>query len=368
MGLIGRYVLRESFASTLLVLIVLLVIFMSNQFADILGDAAADDLPRDAVMTVFALTFWRYLTFIAPIALLLGVLLALARFSRDAERAAMAACGFGPGALLKPIGLLGIAAAAGVGWLAFVTTPAANLTIEEIQFQARERMEVDAVAPGSFTTTDAGTGVLYARDVDRSVMHGVFVQVQTEAGMLVVLAERGERVQDPVTGELSLRLINGRRYEGRPGELDYFVAAFGEHGIPIRSDAVTFEPAIEATGTAALLARRDPEARAELEWRIAAPLSTLLLVLLAVPLSRSSPREGRYGRVLLGGLLCIIYLNTLSMARVWVERELVPTWVGMWWVHVVLGLFVLTLLLREAGALARPKPFAGRGLRHEPSA
>lgn len=368
MGLISRYVLRESFASTLLVLMVLLVIFMSNQFAEILGDAASDELPRDAVMTVFALTFWRYLTFIAPVALLLGVLLALARLSRDSERAALAACGFGPGALLKPIGVLGIAAAAGVGWLAFVTTPAANMTIEEIRFQARERMDIDAVAAGSFTANDSGDGVLYAREVDQNVLQGVFMQAQSDEGTVVVLAERGERVRDPRTGELSLRLTNGRRYEGTPGQADYFVAEFEEHGMPIRTEDEQFEPEIEATGTAALLARRDAEARAELEWRIAAPVSTLLLVLLAVPLSRSAPREGRYARVMLGLLLCIVYLNTISMARVWVERELVPAWVGMWWVHALLAGLVGAMLLRESGALSRPRPYLHDGRRHEPSA
>ncbi len=369
MSLIGRYVLRESFASSVLVLVVLLVIFLSNQFAEILGDAAADDLPRTAVMTVFSLTFWRYFTFIAPVALLLGVLLALARLSRDSERAALAACGFGPDTLLKPIGVLGALAAAGVGWLAFVTTPEANLAIEQIRFLAREQVEVESVTPGSFNTTESGNGVLYARDVSGEVMQGVFLQAENEDGaIVVVVAERGERLMDPVTGEVILKLVNGRRYEGRPGDADYFVAEFEEHGIPIPLETETFEPAIEAIATQALVARSDNEARAELEWRIAAPVSTLLLVLLAVPLSRSSPREGKYGRVMLGALLCIIYLNTLSMARVWVERGLVPEWLGMWWVHAILALFVLFLLVREAGAFMRPRPYRYAGDRREPAA
>lgn len=369
MGLIGRYVLRESFASTLLVMVVLLVIFMSNQFAEILGDAAADDLPREAVMTVFSLTFWRYLTFLAPIGVLLGVLLALARFNRDSEAAALAACGYGPGALLKPIGVLSVAAAAGVGWLALVTAPEANRTIAEIRFNAREQMEVDAVTPGSFTSTESGSGVLYAREADGNVMKGVFWQREQEDRVIVVLAEQGERVQDRETGELSLLLRNGRRYEGVPGESRYSVVEFGEHLIPIRVDDEEFAPPIEAESTAELLSRADAASRAELEWRLATPLSTLLLVLLAVPLSRSSPREGRYGRVGIGVLLYLIYANSLSLARIWVERGLVPEWLGMWWVHAALAALALTLLVRESGILARPTPFRSAvGVRHEPAA
>ena len=59
---------------------------MAKQFADILGDAAAHRLPRDAVWSIFALTSMRYVTLLSPIALFLGVMLALARLNRDGER------------------------------------------------------------------------------------------------------------------------------------------------------------------------------------------------------------------------------------------------------------------------------------------
>ena len=77
-------------------------------------------------------------------------------------------------------------------------------------------------------------------------------------------------------------------------------------------------------------------------------------MLLGVPLSRSKPREGRYARVGVGMLIYISYANTLAIARVWIERDQVPTWVGLWWVHAVLALIGLYMLLREAGAFARP--------------
>ena len=96
MNLIGRYIFREAFGSWLMVMAVLFVIFMTNQLADILGDAAADRLPRDAVVAIFALTALRYLTLLTPITLFLGVTLALARLNRDGEMAALSACGIEP--------------------------------------------------------------------------------------------------------------------------------------------------------------------------------------------------------------------------------------------------------------------------------
>src|SRR3970040_2502647 len=91
---------------------------MANQFAEILGDAAANSLPKNAVCEVLRLTFRRYLMLVTPIGLLLGIMFALARLNRDSEMAAIGACGVGPARLLRPIGLLTLALAALTAWLA----------------------------------------------------------------------------------------------------------------------------------------------------------------------------------------------------------------------------------------------------------
>ena len=172
---IGRYIFRETLASTTIVMAVLLLIFMSSQFADTLGDAAADLLPREAVFQVIGLQFLQTLALIAPIGLLLGVLLALARLNRDSEMAALSACGIGPFGLLRPIGLLSVLVASGIGWLALQEGPAASRKIEEISFRAQEQLEFEALQPGQFTSIDAGSTIFYAREAEGSILRGVFV-------------------------------------------------------------------------------------------------------------------------------------------------------------------------------------------------
>jgi lipopolysaccharide export system permease protein len=147
-NLIGRYIFREAFGSWLMVMAVLFLIFMTNQLADILGDAAAERLPRDAVLAIFGLTALRYLTLLMPITLFLGITLALARLNRDGEMAALSACGFGSARLLVPIGTFTLLLALGLSWLALVSTPAASQRIEEIRFQAEQSVEFSAIEPG----------------------------------------------------------------------------------------------------------------------------------------------------------------------------------------------------------------------------
>lgn len=328
-------------------MVVLLLIFMSSQFADTLGDAAADLLPRDAVFEVIGLQFLQTLALVAPIGLLLGVLLALARLNRDSEMAALAACGIGPLGLLRPIGVLSVLVAAGIGWLALEQGPAASRKIEEISFRAQEQMDV-AMQPGRFTSIDGGSAIIYAREADGAILRGVFVKRESEEQMEIVVAEEGERTIDPVTGEHALAFRNGRRYVGIPGEPRWLVASFASHGVPIQSEQEEFEPAIESRSTLSLMRSSVPEDRAELHWRISVPLSILILSMLAVPLGRASPREGKYARVGFGLLIYIIYANTLSIARVWVERSAIPEWLGLWWVHAVVAVLALVLLMQQS--------------------
>jgi lipopolysaccharide export system permease protein len=92
---------------------------------------------------------------------------------------------------------------------------------------------------------------------------------------------------------------------------------------------------------------------AELQWRLSVPIATVLLALLAVPLARSRPREGRYGRIAIGLLVFIIYLNLLSAAKAWTEEGAISPLLGLWWVHGCVVLFTLTLIGLQNGWLRR---------------
>jgi lipopolysaccharide export system permease protein len=357
-SLISRYILRETFGAWLVVIAVLFVLFMTNQFAEILGDAAANRLPRDAVFAIFSLTSLRYATLLSPIALFLGVMLALARLNRDCEMAALSACGVGPARLLIPILTLTVILAGALAWLALFLTPNATARIEGIKLRAKEELQLGALEAGKFWSPDAGRTVIYAREVVGDELHDVFVQHEEGERVVAILAERGQRAFDAANGELSFVLREGRRYEGVPGDNEFLVVEFDEGGFPIRPRQAEADKEVEdlaaSKPTAELLGSSRPADRAELEWRLSTPISMIVLALLAVPLSRSSsPREGRYARLGVGLLAYIIYGNLLAIGRLWLERDIAPDWMGLWWVHLTaLGLAAL-LIVRQSGIWAR---------------
>ena len=99
--------------------------------------------------------------------------------------------------------------------------------------------------------------------------------------------------------------------------------------------------------TAELLQDNSIEAMAELQWRIAIPLSIPFLVLIAVPLSAVDPRQGRFGKMFPAILLYLGYFMLLLASRRVLEDGKIPVQLGLWWVHGIMLMIGITLLSRD---------------------
>lgn len=353
MRVLDRYLAREVGQTWLTVTLVLLAILISNQFARILGDAAAGKLPKDAVLTLLGLTSLNYLTILVPLALFLSVMLALGRIYKDSEMAAMNACGVGPLQLYRPLLLLTAVVAAGLGALSLVAAPWALRQVELIRDAAQREAQIEALEAGQFRSS--GGIVFYAEGLTADgQLRNVFLERQRGAAVEVVVARRAEYKVDAERGLRVMVLYEGRRYEGIPGEPGFRIMDFEEHGLPIAfSGRDSREPDIEALPVAALLRTEGSAAAAEWHWRLSAPISAVLLVILAVPLSRTRPRQGRYGKLTVAVLVYLFYSNLMGAGRAWLENEQLPAAAGLWWVHAVVAGFAGYLLWRLYGRRKR---------------
>ncbi len=345
--ILDRYIFREIASTWLGVTLVLLLILLTNQFARVLGDVAKGQLPRDAAFDVIALSATQYLTILVPIGLFLAVMLALGRLYRDSELPAMMACRVGPSGIYRPLSWLLVPLAVGVAWLSIDMAPRALRAVDRIGAEARREADLASIEPGRFTQVGSGEAVVYGERVTgEGVMENVFLQRQLDDESIeVVVAKRGEQIDSDDPDIRFLVLHEGRRYEGIPGTSRFRVVEFVEHGIPYRLPRLgPPEPTPRAMSLVDLVRAGGLEHIAEIQFRIGVPLATILLAILAVPLSRTQPRTGRYGRLAIGLLVFIIYLNMLSAARAWIEQGTISPLLGLWWVHGVvlaLGLWLL---------------------------
>jgi lipopolysaccharide export system permease protein len=345
---LDRYLLREVTWTFVAVTGVLLVVLLSNQFARVLGQAAQNDFPAAIVVTLIGLTTMQQLTLIVPIGLFLGIVLALGRLYHESEMTAMSACGVGPLRVYRPIALLALVVAALLAVLSFRVVPAAWQKSTELRIAALRAAQFGALEAGRFRSFAGGDAVFYAERVEPTgELHGVFVQRNVGDKVEVALAERAIQRGAGQQEQLFV-LYDGRRYEGVPGAANWRTVEFREHGIPVRlPNTKTAKDRSEMKSSASLFGSDRPRDRAELAWRVAVPVMALVLMVLAVPMSRLRPRQGRFARVGLAVLAYFLYSNLLAAVRVWIQKDSPGGQLGLWWVHLVPLLLAAWLLWAE---------------------
>jgi len=353
--ILNRYIFRETALTWFAVTGVLLLILLTNQFAQVLDDAAGAELPKNAIFAVMGLSSIQYLTILIPVGIFIAIMLAFARMYRDSEMAAMMACGIGNISLYRPIALLSLLLALVVAWLALDAAPSAQRQVQAIAEEAKKTADLAMLEPGRFLSFGREQAILYAEKVGKDgTLSNVFVQRRRGDKVIVVVAERAGQRNDAELGRKVLTFNNGERYEGVPGSPEFQVMKFAEHGIPFAlRESRPGEMKREAMSLSELLDAPDSESLAEIQWRVSVPITLMVLTLIAVPLSKSPPRQGRYNNLIVGILLYIIYANMLGASKAWLEQEEIPAWVGLWWVHLLFILFAIVLLMRQNNMFRR---------------
>lgn len=345
-SIIDRYLLREVIQTWLAVTLVLWLILVSGRLSRYLAEAAAGKLPADVVFSLLGLKSVSFLVFIMPLALFLGVMLGLGRLYKDSEMAALAACGIGTARIYRPLLGMAVCAAAALLWTALYLLPDVAARGYEVHNRAQQSADISTVGAGRFKEIRNGALVFYAERIseDKQSMENVFAHGQVKGEDRVLTAASAYQTWDQDSGDRFLVLVDGYRYEGIPGRADYRVLKFRQHGVLLEPGTGAGRFKEDAIPTEELLGSSDLRHQAELQWRLSVPITAIVLVVLAVPLCRTTPRQGRYGRMAVAVLAFIIYYNLMGTARVWVEQGVLPVTIGIWWVHALPLLFALLLL------------------------
>jgi len=358
MPILHRYVLRELLGSFLASFVVLLLVSLGGVLADLLGKIARGRFPAALLLSQLGLRTVDILSMLLPLALFLGVLLCVGRLYRDSEMAVLAGAGLGLRRLLKPVLSLALPVAAVVAALSLWLAPAALNLSKQMIDTANRSLLVAGLEPGRFVELPGRHSVVYLGEMSRdgSQFSRLFVHAERDDGRVdVVTARSGELYTEAIGDERYLRLTDGFRVEGIPGQSDYRVMRFARNDIRVPDSEPDESAASEKRRDSLSLWRDDAtRARAELHWRWAAPLTCVILALLAVPLARTPPRAARYGRVLLALLAYLVYLNCLLLGRAWMGDGVLPRGLGLWWVHAPF-LIAAIWLLRQDEHLPRPR-------------
>ncbi len=355
-AIIDRYLLRQLLLAFLASVTILVLVSMGGLVADLLGKIARGKLPPGLLVSQLGLRALDFLPLLLPLSLFLAVLLTYGRMYRDSEMAVLAAAGLDITRLARPLIGLALLVAVLVGMTSLWLSPVALRTSQAMIDSANKSLLVAGLEAGRFVDLPGRGGVIYISQMDDEgrYFQRLFVQNERDGRIDVITARAGELYQESQGEERYLRLEDGFRVEGEQDSSAFRMMRFARNDIRLPDvEPSNVGRSEQRMSTRDLLRAEQTVERAELHWRLATPLATLVLALLALPLSHSPPRSARHGRILLALLAYIVYLNTLALGRIFLADGQIPAWAGLWWVHAPVVALALWLLWRDRRLVRR---------------
>ena len=372
--IVFRYLSREVLLTFSAVSAVLLVIIMSGRFIKYLAQAAQGVLDPSVLLMIMAYRIPGFLQLILPLGLFLGVLLAYGRLYLEGEMTVLTATGMSEQRLLSYTLAPALLVALICAWLSFFLTPQGVQNVAQILNEQDALTEFDTLVPGRFQSMRGGSRVTYTQELSsgRDELQGIFIsekdenrKAKGEDSAITVLVAKTGRQELQADGSRYLILEDGYRYDGTPGEADYRVIQYDTYGVLLPKPMVDVKVgARETMSSTALIGHPDVKMQSELQWRLSFPLLVLVVTLIAVPLSRVNPRQGRFLKLLPAILLYMAYLSLLVAARGALDKGTLPISVGLWPVHILFLLIGVLLVYWQPIQLRRARSRAQKETPH----
>lgn len=399
--ILRRYMTRQVASTTAIVLGFLVVLMLGGRLIRYFGIAAEGRLDINLLFTIIGYNLPYFLELILPLAFFIALMLVFGRLYVDQEMAVINASGVSRGKLARLMTPLILALFVAEAALSVVGKPWGVRSSETIWQQQALSSAFDLIRPNEFISS--GNYHLYVGSLsdDKTELQDV-VLIQTEPKKTearrqatnatnttsatatepqlseqlpleglpkdlidtsaqsisqdtITLAKRAEQVETGTSGVTQLDLYQGRRYEVGAGSLKYNQVSFERYRITLTepSEDVVTEDNIEtqtvgplwqaATGSRAV-SNNDARlaAQGELGYRFALPWLMIIAPMLAVPLAKVRPRQGRWLRLFPSILLFVSCALSIISLKNAVSKGGVSVWAYAW---LILGFMALALYL-----------------------
>jgi lipopolysaccharide export system permease protein len=358
--IINRAFYREVAVTTLGIAVVLLIVMTMMNMTLLLGRAVRGGAAESVLYVLLGYQMLGKIDVLLPLAFYLGILMTLSRWYRDSEMTVLAACGIGLTHFLRPVMVIGLALGAVVMAASFYSTPLAVRQIEKVKTESAHRTEPEQLAPGVFTESPGTRRIFYVEKAQKSgEMEGVFTSSLEKGQRGVLVAKSGRPFTDAKTGDRFVALRNGTLYEGEPGAANYRILEFSVYNLRIEPKMID-EPLVPMAGQPNLVLLGqlgNPEANAEIHWRLGKTIALFVLAAYALVFAYTDARRGRMSNFFVAIVVYFVYSNLLGIGESMLQNGRVPLAAGLWWVHGGMALVAVYLLrqrLRNRPLFALP--------------
>lgn len=341
--ILRRYIMATVMRPFLGILLFLVALYLAWAASKLIGAGGAVSMTVSEFVTVIALQSQVALEVLVPFSLFLAIITGLGQLAATQESLAIRASGGGDQMLFRSVAGIGLLTAALVGAESLLFRPQAYQQIYAIDTAIDQDVDFSRIEGGQFYSSQMTEGgetgrVIFADRREDDTLHQVFV-ARTVNGRNEFIFARNANQDEVGTGERVMDFEEGFLYqlvEEGDASNDWHMS-FDEMRLTLEPQA-NLDPGNQrkSTTTEDLSESEIPFDIAEFQGRFGAPLSTLLLALLAIPLSRHAPRTGRYTRLMFAAVFMIVYYNLNSLARTWMELGIMPLFPGVFWPQLIL--------------------------------
>ncbi|MFP6662630.1 MAG: LPS export ABC transporter permease LptF [Deltaproteobacteria bacterium] len=319
-------------------------------------------VPAGEILLLFSYILPAFLEVTVPMALLLGVILAVGRLSSDSEIIAMRASGLSLYQIAAPILVLSLLVWALAFPLSLHARPWGNAALKTGIFDLARTRATAGLKEQVFNDDFAGL-IIYTEEIEPpgNRMKRILISDHRSGGDVnTVIANHGELVADAEAQTLNLRLFDGTIFTNAPQRQSYdrtdfeiydvlldIGAALG--GLPNRARAVNELPVeqlraqietLESEGAPAL------RERVELQRRYAIPFAAIIFALLGIPLGLQPVRAVRSRGLAVSLGVILAYYLLLAGAEALAQNGRFPIIPTLWTPNVLLGSIGLILFVR----------------------
>ena len=347
--LFRRSLLQELVSTATGAFLILVGIVIAQRAGYLIQLAAKGILPNDAITTLLGFNMVKFLPMLLSLTLFLSILMTLSRWYRDSEMVIWFSAGLSINSWIRPVMTFAIPVIALISILSLLIMPWATNKGDDFRTQLESRDDLASISPGVFKESSSAERVFFIESFDElgNIVKNIFVQSIQHQKLGIIVASEGRRMAEK-NGDNFLIMQHGRRYQGTRGTADFSTTEFEKYAIRVEPAEVKQEPIrTMSKSTKELFLSTNNANSAELQWRLAIPISALILGLLAIPLSAVDPRAGRSANFALALVIYMIYNNLLSIMQAWVTQGKVYASVGLWPVHLLFLTLTIYMFYRR---------------------
>lgn len=336
---IDIYVLKNTIVPLIATLGIAALLLLLEKMLSLFDFVINQGGPIDVVWQMLGNLMPQYLTLVIPLAMFLGVLLAIRKFALSSELDAFLSCGLSLHRLLVPsIFIAFVLLIVNVIVVGFVQ-PYSKYAYEELIFDVRSGALGAAIKSSEFTNLGEGLTLRIeeSQNSGRELLD-IFAQKEDADGHIFsVTAKKGSFFTSPDQKYIILRLFDGTLVDFDTSQNRPRILNFDMHDLPLEvpmfeqfrnrgDDAaeMTFYELWENRGNG------DTSIVATLHSRIVRALSILIVPFLAVPLGLVAKRSGRALGISVGVFLLLLYHKVIEFGLDFAADGGFSPWLTIW--------------------------------------